>query len=1281
MARITKDDIEKVRAANLQRAKQGAPQGTPPPPPPATTTTNGGGGVAGAGPSKPSPSPPPQRATLPTRLIPLTARPDPQYTIASQPPLNPLPITGGTGYLEPQFIESDVGGLIRAERQRIFNQQLTTRVQQLQAAVNNPRADPGMHYRQETPPLGAALLQLRMLRALNKQRELRAAIDAEGRELLTLTDKQYKMTRKAHRSILIDNARRDIAARAELAANRAKDVKELLSGGMKEANQGVKDLRVVRNRGIMRAHERLARERNKLKEDDRSLRMAALKAHDFEAYQEMLRRQAGNTPAADERYEAISKFLADTEAYLNRLASKIASVKVTAEASSAAARAMAEARARGLSEDEVHAAAHAAAAEAATGNEALLASAEGATDAQSRYYALAHSNTEEILDQPRLLRPPNNARLREYQIVGLQWMVSLYNNHLNGILADEMGLGKTVQVMALIAYLMDKKANYGPHLIIVPNAVMVNWKSELTQWLPSARCVYYVGGKEDRARKYVTEVQPLQFNVLVTTYEFIMRDRAKLSKIDWQYIVIDEAQRMKDRQSKLAKDLDRFTAARRLLLSGTPLQNDLIELWSLLNLLLPDVFDDKSIFEKWFGNDVGSGGSSGNSADDWLAKEKRVVVIHRLHQILEPFMLRRQVEDVESKLPAKVAHTVRVPMSGHQSMVYTWVKTTGTLRLDPSAPVIGKVQREFASLNNKCMELRKLCNHPLLSYPPPHWGIGSMIVRQCGKLVTLDKMLVKLKAAGHRVLLFSAMTKLLDLLEVYLQWRELPASIGGGYMNYLRIDGSTSLEDRETAIQKFNAPNSDAFVFLLSIRAAGRGLNLQSSDTVVIYDPDPNPKNEEQAIARSHRIGQTKEVRVFHLEAVTDVAPGSVAPPVAKTAAPTAAAPSVAPSAPAPSAVPAVKREEEVKEEVKQENGATAAAPAAAPAAAVPSTIPTAPATKEPPQQPPLDPNRRLYGDSIESVMRNQIQRMKIEMANEVIDAGRFDQQTSMEERRHTLEALLQDQDRALQAVNSVPTDDELNKMLARGDDEMVLFEKLDAEPGIWFDCTRPDEVPRWMQWREADLRAALEENSKHKVDIEAEMAALTGTVLHHHVAPTPDAKAAGTEGIGSGAVKVVSDVKAPAPVAAAVPARAEPAVTTTTTRSLGREEEEEEDEVGMVDNDEEEEVLEQNLVTDEAATTQSGAPGMPRIPSSVEDGLKRSAPTAAAEDGEGDAEGGEPLNKKRRALSVHFEDAAAEEATVQDAAGAVVVNDAGSMPLPPSTTAEDAGNPPQQQQ
>ena len=1155
------------------------------------------------------------------RADPLAPRPGPLFTTHAIPIDNPPLLPSGTGTFDP--VEMDVNSiamLMKSEYQRMIEHELHKKIPIIESTIANAmNADPGMRYKSPAPPLGAALLQLRLLRVLSRQHQLRIAIEAQGRELCDLESKDYKALRKRHRLHLIEMARREIATRAEIAAGRAKDVKELMSGAMKEWNQGIKDLRVARNRTVLRAHERLARDRNKLKEDDRSLRMAALKAHDFEAYQEMLRKQAGSTPAADERYAAISKFLADTEAYLHRLASKIASVKISAEASSAAARAMAEARARGLSEDEVHAAAHAAAAEATTGNEALRAAAEGAMDAQSRYYALAHSNTEEILEQPRLLRPPGNACLREYQIVGLQWMVSLYNNHLNGILADEMGLGKTVQVMSLIAYLMDKKANYGPHLIIVPNAVMVNWKSELTQWLPSARCVYYVGGKEERARKYTLEVQPLQFNVLVTTYEFIMRDRAKLSKIDWQYIIIDEAQRMKDRQSKLAKDLDRFSAARRLLLSGTPLQNDLQELWSLLNLLLPDVFDDKKLFSDWFGTIGGSGGGGGgdgSGGDDWLEKEKRVVVIHRLHQILEPFMLRRQVEDVESKLPAKVTHTVRVPMSAHQSMIYTWVKTTGTLRLDPAAPVIGKVRREFASLNNKCMELRKLCNHPMLSYPPPSWAVGPAIVRQCGKMVTLDRMLVKLRATGHRVLLFSAMTKLLDLLEVYLQWRALPDSLGGGYMNYLRIDGSTSLEDRETAIKRFNSPDSDCFVFLLSIRAAGRGLNLQTSDTVIIYDPDPNPKNEEQAIARSHRIGQSKEVRVFHLEAVTDAAAAAVAP------------------APAVAVAPA-----------QTDNGNNASAGGGPKREGGEKGVNNNTATTAPPPLAPNTPPRRLYGDSIESVMRNQIQRLKIEMASEVIDAGRFDQRTSMEERRHTLENLLQDQDRSTKAVNTVPTPHELNEMLARTPEEMALFERLDKEePGVWFDPTTIDEVPHWMRWTEGDLVAALDEQSKHKVDIEAEMAALMGLVMHHHAAPAGHAakhvgplqvKAGAGAEVG-GATTTTTFTAAPSSSEGGVLGggggvfKMEPAFTTTTTRSLGGGDDE--DEVGMVDNDEEEEVLDMNLIE---TNTEEGVGG------GAKQDLRHIESTAAMKREGGDGSGG-PLIKKQK--SVHFDVGEGEE-------------------------------------
>ncbi|KAL0412041.1 UNVERIFIED_CONTAM: ATP-dependent helicase BRM [Sesamum latifolium] len=510
----------------------------------------------------------------------------------------------------------------------------------------------------------------------------------------------------------------------------------------------------------------------------------------------MLLEQQTNVPGdAAERYAVLSSFLTQTEEYLHKLGSKITVAKNQQEFEEAANAAAAAARLQGLSEEEVRAAAACAREEVMIRNRFSEMNARKDSSSVNKYYNLAHAVSERVISQPSMLRA---GTLREYQLVGLQWMLSLYNNKLNGILADEMGLGKTVQVMALIAYLMEFKGNYGPHLIIVPNAVLVNWK----------------------------EVLAMKFNVLVTTYEFIMYDRSKLSKVDWKYIIIDEAQRMKDRESVLARDLDRYRCQRRLLLTGTPLQNDLKELWSLLNLLLPEVFDNRKVFHDWFSQPFQKEGPTHNAEDDWLETEKKVITIHRLHQILEPFMLRRRVEDVEGSLPPKVSIVLKCRMSAIQSAIYDWIKSTGTLRVDPEDEQL----KDF-------------------------------LVGSCGKLWILDRILIKLQRTGHRVLLFSTMTKLLDIMEEYLQWRRLV---------FRRIDGTTSLEDRESAIVDFNSPDTDCFIFLLSIRAAGRGLNLQSADTVIIYDPDPNPKNEEQAVARAHRIGQTREVKVIYMEAVVD---------------------------------------------------------------------------------------------------------------------------------------------------------------------------------------------------------------------------------------------------------------------------------------------------------------------------------------------------------------------------------------------------------------------------
>ncbi|CAI5705893.1 unnamed protein product [Peronospora effusa] len=469
-------------------------------------------------------------------------------------------------------------------------------------------------------------------------------------------------------------------------------------------------------------------------------------------------------------------------------------------------------------------------------------------------------NYLEIASKGELPRQPLmlvGGDLKEYQLRGLQWMVSLYDNHLNGILADEMGLGKTIQSISLLTYVTEVKHNHGPFLVVVPLSTLSNWVNEFKKWAPDLVIVVYKGPPQVRKELHKQEMASCQFNVLLTTYEYIMKDKHVLRKYDWQYIIVDEGHRMKNAQSKFAMTLgSMYTSRNRLLLTGTPLQNSLPELWALLNFLLPTIFESVDTFEQWFSKPFAQ--FSGNGDSNELSDEERMLIINRLHQVLRPFLLRRVKASVLDQLPDKVEKVLKCELSGWQKIMYRRIQEGGALLMettDNTGKKKGKTKYTSKGLSNVLMQLRKVCNHPYL-FQTNGYQIDFDIVRSSGKFELLDRMLPKLKAAGHRVLMFSQMTQLMHVLEDYFNYR--------GF-RYLRLDGSTSADEREQRMFMFNAPDSPFFIFLLSTRAGGLGLNLATADTVIIFDSDWNPAMDAQAQDRAHRIGQKNEVRVFRL--------------------------------------------------------------------------------------------------------------------------------------------------------------------------------------------------------------------------------------------------------------------------------------------------------------------------------------------------------------------------------------------------------------------------------
>ncbi|XP_060230470.1 probable global transcription activator SNF2L1 isoform X2 [Meriones unguiculatus] len=431
--------------------------------------------------------------------------------------------------------------------------------------------------------------------------------------------------------------------------------------------------------------------------------------------------------------------------------------------------------------------------------------------------------------------------LRDYQIRGLNWLISLYENGVNGILADEMGLGKTLQTIALLGYLKHHRNIPGPHMVLVPKSTLHNWMNEFKRWVPSLRVICFVGDKDVRAAFIRDEMMAGEWDVCVTSYEMVIKEKSVFKKFHWRYLVIDEAHRIKNEKSKLSEIVREFKSTNRLLLTGTPLQNNLHELWALLNFLLPDVFNSADDFDSWF------------DTKNCLGDQK---LVERLHAVLKPFLLRRIKTDVEKNLPPKKETKIYLGLSKMQREWYTKILMKDIDVLNSA----GKVDK--MRLLNILMQLRKCCNHPYLfdgAEPGPPYTTDEHIVSNSGKMVALDKLLARIKEQGSRVLIFSQMTRLLDILEDYCMWR--------GY-EYCRLDGQTPHEEREEAIEAFNAPNSCKFIFMLSTRAGGLGINLASADVVILYDSDWNPQVDLQAMDRAHRIGQRKPVRVFRL--ITD---------------------------------------------------------------------------------------------------------------------------------------------------------------------------------------------------------------------------------------------------------------------------------------------------------------------------------------------------------------------------------------------------------------------------
>ena len=436
-----------------------------------------------------------------------------------------------------------------------------------------------------------------------------------------------------------------------------------------------------------------------------------------------------------------------------------------------------------------------------------------------------------------------DGQMRDHQLEGLNWLIDHLNSGTNGILADDMGLGKTIQTIALLGYVKHCRKIKGHHLVIAPKTVIYNWITEFNTFCPTLKAIRFHGNPKERSELLCQLLNRNKsskpWDVCVTTYETFLAEINNLNKIQWNYVIIDEAHRIKNEKTLAAQAVRQISSRNRLLLTGSPINNNYHELWALLNFVEPNVFDDPTDFDLSKGSD-----------------SYKIAIQKQMDQIVKPFIMRRLKIDVLTELPSKIVRKIVATESELQRNL------TNKFMLGNQDKLFGGVPVPFSEVLRIIMQLRKYANHPYLfdGFRPDEASKEEQLdqlINCCGKMKELDKLLERSKKEGRRVLIFSSMKRVLDLIAEYCSYK--------GY-TFSRLDGETEQSERTRLINEFNSStNQDPFLFLMTTKAGGVGVNLTSADSVILYDSDWNPQNDQQAMDRAHRIGQKKRVRVYRL--------------------------------------------------------------------------------------------------------------------------------------------------------------------------------------------------------------------------------------------------------------------------------------------------------------------------------------------------------------------------------------------------------------------------------